>query len=467
MVGNSGWPTRCGWLLLSWCTLGCAQSVVESAFSSDFHCHEQNVTVEQMDDGRWKASGCGRSATYQCVAVQGGAAVPGAVAMPGQTLCAVQHFDEASEPSTLTTLADVQAPTKRRQVDPNLKVEKKSGQAILKLELRLDDSALLRITAAPDKQNDLVQLKLVRRELDEQADGCSLDLMVNGQVLKLPASVSTREGKMLTQRVQVGRDVIVELAAAEKMSLRSCQARYSLGRPDVERVRDFMDRYQEERAWKQEPREGGAGGMAAPSGGWPSWSVGGAAPASAGGAELDARALFKKLAPSVFRLEAKRSDGTAQGSAVAITSSELVTNCHVVQGALKLVLKQSERELPVSLVRADPKTDRCVLKSEGATLVPVAGMRGYDALEVGEKVYTLGSPIGLELTLSDGIISGRREVEGFKLVQTTAPISPGSSGGGLFDARGNLIGVTTLVLAGQQRLNQALNFAIPADAFWQ
>jgi S1-C subfamily serine protease len=88
-------------------------------------------------------------------------------------------------------------------------------------------------------------------------------------------------------------------------------------------------------------------------------------------------------------------------------------------------------------------------------------------LEVGEKVYTLGSPVGLELTLSDGLVSGRRDEAGFQLVQTTAPISPGSSGGGLFDARGNLIGVTTLVLTGRERLNQALNFAIPADAFWQ
>ena len=49
----------------------------------------------------------------------------------------------------------------------------------------------------------------------------------------------------------------------------------------------------------------------------------------------------------------------------------------------------------------------------------------------------------------------------------TAPISPDSSGGGLFDVRGNLVGITTLVLAGRERLNQSLDFAIPAEAFWQ
>jgi S1-C subfamily serine protease len=86
---------------------------------------------------------------------------------------------------------------------------------------------------------------------------------------------------------------------------------------------------------------------------------------------------------------------------------------------------------------------------------------------VGEAAYTLGSPVGLELTLSNGIVSGRREEGGHRYVQTTAPISPGSSGGGLFDARGNLIGITTLALVGREHLNQSLNFAIAADAFWQ
>ena len=82
-------------------------------------------------------------------------------------------------------------------------------------------------------------------------------------------------------------------------------------------------------------------------------------------------------------------------------------------------------------------------------------------------VWTLGSPNGLELTLSNGIVSGRRDEKGQHYVQTTATISPGSSGGGLFDARSNLIGITTLALIGRDHLNQSLNFAIAADSFWQ
>jgi S1-C subfamily serine protease len=96
----------------------------------------------------------------------------------------------------------------------------------------------------------------------------------------------------------------------------------------------------------------------------------------------------------------------------------------------------------------------------------VPGVRSYTDLKVGEPLFALGSPRGLELSLSEGILSGLREEEGQKYVQTTAPISPGSSGGGLFDGRGNLVGITTLVLAGKERLNQALNFALPADSLF-
>jgi S1-C subfamily serine protease len=67
--------------------------------------------------------------------------------------------------------------------------------------------------------------------------------------------------------------------------------------------------------------------------------------------------------------------------------------------------------------------------------------------------------------MASGVLSGIREERGYSYVQTTAPISPGSSGGGLFDARGNLVGITTMVLVGSERLNQSLNFAIPAEVF--
>lgn len=74
-------------------------------------------------------------------------------------------------------------------------------------------------------------------------------------------------------------------------------------------------------------------------------------------------------------------------------------------------------------------------------------------------MYAIGAPQGLELSLSEGLISGFRTFDGTRMIQTTAAISRGSSGGGLFDDRGNLIGITTMYMDE----GQALNFAIPAE----
>jgi hypothetical protein len=325
----------------------------------------------------------------------------------------------------------------------------------------------LRLTAVPDKQSDVVQLKLVQREPDTKADSCSMDWMINGQVMATPTAVVTRKNEVLSHRVQFKHDLIDELGTAGQVGLRVCRKRWALTRDQLVKVHDFIDRFQEEMAWQGQPRAGSTGGMQAPSGGWPAWSaVASQLPAKIEGPALDGRELFKKLSPSVFVLVAERPEGTAQGSAVAVSTTELVTNCHVVQGARKLTLKQNGQEWHASLARAEPASDRCVVTTSDLPLQPVPGMRSYDSLEVGEPAYTLGSPVGLELTLGSGIVSGRREEKDARYIQTTAPISPGSSGGGLFDARGNLIGVTTLVLAGRERLNQSLNFAIPIDGYY-
>jgi S1-C subfamily serine protease len=95
-------------------------------------------------------------------------------------------------------------------------------------------------------------------------------------------------------------------------------------------------------------------------------------------------------------------------------------------------------------------------------LTPIQGVRTFESVEVGEDVFALGNPKTLELTFSPGIVSAKRRDDGVDFVQTTAPIAPGSSGGGLFDARGNLIAITTFLLKGEG----SLNFAIAADGFW-
>ena len=137
-----------------------------------------------------------------------------------------------------------------------------------------------------------------------------------------------------------------------------------------------------------------------------------------------------------------RTDVT-QGSAVAVTPHVALTNCHVVHKNRVHFLLREHDVFEASVVYGDAASDRCALEIKSGSLQPAPGIRPYATLLVGERVYTVGSPSGLENTLGEGIISGLRERAGLDLVQTSAPISPGSSGGGLFDAAGNLIGITT------------------------
>jgi S1-C subfamily serine protease len=436
-------------VLAAWvgCVEGQARHPVATAFATDFDCQERLVVRGAESSGRYLVTGCGQRVVYQCVNYD--------------RVCAIQTVKETASPAA----ARNRKPDEQRAqlaAEPQM-----VGQGVLTLELSLDASSTLRIAGAPKEHPDLVQLKLLRQNRSEDVDECNLTLMLNGQPIDLPKSAASVDGAVIAHRVQITGDTIGELGSAEKMSLRICDERWALRGLQLERVHEFVSRFQEEIALARGGRSGNAANMPPPSGGWPDWSISGAAPASAKGEVLDPTALFRKLSSSVFQLEVTRERGAAQVSAVAINSAELLTNCHVVQGALKLTLKQARKTWPAHVVRADPVTDRCIIRATGAPLQPVIGVRSYESLEVGEAAYTLGSPVGLELTLSNGIVSGRRDEKGRPYVQTTAPISPGSSGGGLFDARGNLIGITTLALVGRERLNQALNFAIPADAFWQ
>ena len=179
--------------------------------------------------------------------------------------------------------------------------------------------------------------------------------------------------------------------------------------------------------------------------------------------------LFKTLERSVYIVAATRSldDARArdvsQGSAVAISDHLLLTNCHVVKGRELIKIIRERAVFDAKLTAADTSGDRCVLRVEGTALVPITGVRPFADLAVGEHVYAIGAPRGLELTLSEGLLSGLRHQTGRNLVQTSAAMSPGSSGGGLFDDRGNLIGITEMQFRGSA---QNLNFAGAASDFW-
>ncbi len=184
--------------------------------------------------------------------------------------------------------------------------------------------------------------------------------------------------------------------------------------------------------------------------------------------ELDPEQLYRTLVGSVHLVAAvaslediKNKRNINQGSAVAISERDLVTNCHVVKDkALVFVLRHGQAR-PVTVARGDQANDLCTLTVTGLTLTPVRHVRPFANLVVGERVYTIGSPKGLENTLGDGIVAGLRKRGALRLVQITAPISQGSSGGGLFDRFGNLVGVTSFFL----NEAQSINFAIAIDDF--
>ncbi|HXP30091.1 MAG TPA: serine protease [Stellaceae bacterium] len=179
--------------------------------------------------------------------------------------------------------------------------------------------------------------------------------------------------------------------------------------------------------------------------------------------------LYKKVAPAVFVVVAAQTAADVkarnfvQGSAVAVAEHLLLTNCHVVKERSFIRILQDKTIAGASLVAADFAADRCLIKSDGPALETVAGVRAFDDLAVGERVFAVGAPRSLERTLSEGLISGlRHDRTKGDLVQTSAPISPGSSGGGLFDDRGNLVGITSFHVLGGQNLD----FAIAAVDYW-
>jgi serine protease Do len=172
--------------------------------------------------------------------------------------------------------------------------------------------------------------------------------------------------------------------------------------------------------------------------------------------------MFKKLSPSITMVIVYDGTGkpTKIGSAVVIGHESLLTNCHVLAKGKSIQVKQDNATFGAELVYLDIERDLCQIKARNLRAAPVT-LADSDTLQVGQKVYSLGNPKGLELTLGDGLLSSlRRDSKGqLRWIQTSAPISSGSSGGGLFDDKGRLIGITTMALID----GQALNFAIPIN----
>lgn len=201
----------------------------------------------------------------------------------------------------------------------------------------------------------------------------------------------------------------------------------------------------------------------------PAGSTDGAGEDALAGASTPVAAIARQVLPSVARVDARTALGASAGSAVVYRADGvLVTNAHVVGGAdrVTVTLPDAER-MDAEVVGTDPSNDLAVLRVDADDL-PVPAWSGVDTLpEVGEPVVAIGSPFGLDGTVTSGIVSalGRSlstpQVALVDLVQTDAAMNPGNSGGALVDGQGRVIGVNTAI-ASRGGGNEGVGFAIPA-----
>jgi len=184
----------------------------------------------------------------------------------------------------------------------------------------------------------------------------------------------------------------------------------------------------------------------------------GASTANAQTAQEIAKRAFRST--MLLVMEDANGQPLSLGSGFFVRDGEVASNLHVVEGAArgyaKLVGAKAKYDIE-GITAVDPERDLVVLRiSAGRPQVLPLG--NSDAVQVGEPVYAVGNPQGLEGTFSQGIVSSIREVGTDKLLQITAPISPGSSGGPVLNVRGEVIGVSVATF----RSGQNLNFAIPS-----
>ncbi len=175
-----------------------------------------------------------------------------------------------------------------------------------------------------------------------------------------------------------------------------------------------------------------------------------------------ARQIAGNTFPSVVLLVMQDANGQtlSLGSGFFVESDVVATNLHVIEKARKgyaKIIGENRKFDVVGCVGVDIRRDLALLKLGGAN---APGLRLADSAEVaiGDEVYVVGNPRGLEGTFSSGIVSGIRRLGGDTLLQITAPISPGSSGGPVLDSLGRVIGIAS----GTFKMGENLNFAIPA-----
>ncbi|MEY2426555.1 MAG: hypothetical protein QOI61_2127 [Actinomycetota bacterium] len=182
--------------------------------------------------------------------------------------------------------------------------------------------------------------------------------------------------------------------------------------------------------------------------------------------------VAQKLRPSIVEVTAGSTGHKVSGSGVAFRDDgHILTNAHVVEGESDVkVIAADGRTLAAKVVGTDAETDIAVLKVEAR--IPAATLGTVQGLRVGQQAIAIGSPLGLVggPSVTVGVVSALGRPFGsadgpllVDMIQTDAPISPGSSGGALVDAGGNVIGITTGIAVAEGVGAEGLGFATPID----
>jgi putative serine protease PepD len=176
---------------------------------------------------------------------------------------------------------------------------------------------------------------------------------------------------------------------------------------------------------------------------------------------------------SVVSVNVSGRNGSGEGSGIIVTAAgAVVTNAHVVQGASTVTVTLADgRTVPATVAGVDTARDIAVIKLQGVSgLTPATLGRGV-GVRVGDTVLAFGSPLGLNGSVTSGIVSAlNRQVDGRtstlnNMIQTDAAINPGNSGGPLVDTAGRVIGINTAIATtGSGSGNIGVGFAIPIDA---
>lgn len=184
-------------------------------------------------------------------------------------------------------------------------------------------------------------------------------------------------------------------------------------------------------------------------------------------------AVFRENIESIVLIEAEDSEGKRQGSGVAFrngfsrneegkivrNSTWIVTNAHVVKKTKTVKVMVSGFPVKGEVMYSDAQMDVAFVFVNDTVIKPVELINAPTLVSPGDAVFAIGAPQGLTRSITDGIVSATREIDGIRLIQTSAAISPGSSGGGLFRTTGELIGITTFKILGGESLNFAIEIS--------